>query len=76
MKRSLVLFLTVALLLMTGQRLPAQWTIVIDPTETKATAIGGMWGAEDGPAQTDQNTISWSHTINKWSSTLLPDGKI
>jgi hypothetical protein len=146
MKPPLVLFLTVALLLMTGQRLPApisevetprpapeqsvkpkpkpsaktkrktegdetslkkpvakiiepartkpssaraqfagtwkgkmsdggQWTIVIDPTETKATAIGGMWGAEDGPAQTDQNTISWSHTINKWSLTLLPDGK-
>jgi hypothetical protein len=52
-----------------------QWTIVIDPAETKATAIGGMWGAEDGPAQIDQNTISWNHTINKWSLTLMPDEK-
>jgi hypothetical protein len=52
-----------------------QWTIVIDPAETKATAIGGMWGAEDGPAQIDQKTISWNHTINKWSLTVLPDEK-
>jgi hypothetical protein len=52
-----------------------QWTIIIDPTETKANAIGGMWGDEDGLARIDQNTISWKHTINKWSLTVLPDGK-
>ena len=56
----------------------ADWMIVIDPSETRATAYGPL-GSEGGAAHAQGNKITWSyiarHQNNPWSMTLLPGGR-
>ena len=51
-----------------GQTYPV--TVIVDPTETKASATGPVFGNEGGSVQTSGNTVSWNWMLDSWSMTL------
>jgi hypothetical protein len=68
----------------TGKRFAGAWTgtmhaengqtysvtVIVDPTETKATANGPVFANEEGRIQINGETLTWSWMLDSWSMTL------
>jgi len=54
-----------------GQSYPC--TVIVDPTEKKASATGPIFGNEGGAIRISGDTISWTWMLDSWSMTLNAD---
>ena len=58
---------------MHGDNLSYPCTVVVNATETKASAAGPVFGNEGGSIRISGDTISWAWMLDSWSMTLNAD---